>query len=678
MFKMNGERMNKWVYDTAVWSPQEATPFLGNGFIGGHIPIDGHGAGGNPWGAAVAAFYVGPEETFAQVPHWLNVGLLLDGKPVRTSWVNFRRVLDLRRGLMTTAYTDITGSVRVSTVTFCHRERKHVAAYQLTVEALKDVNLEISPQLNAAACPVQPGRITRMDAPGSDEFGWTLDFADMESRAAQVMALEVSGFNGGKSVGQLDNEMAIGRRFSAALGRGRSCEIRSIVTTCIGSDPLVMGRATAKQAAEVGYAALEQSHIQAMEELWSGVDVEIGDVFLERRYLSSLFYLLSGYRQDVVWGGCATGLSSAGSWGGSIFWDTEFYMFPPMLALYPQMARNMLLYRSATLAAAAQNARDHGEAGARFAWQSKKTGRPFAGVFEDERHVSSNIAYCAWWYGLCTGDREFTDTHGRKLLREVARNWASRAIADATHPEQFHIAGVIPSDEHVLDHHVGKPITDSVMTNAYAAWVLDNAADLPDAGITESERRLWKAIAAGLYLPRDEERGIYREYVGYNGHAIKQADVGHLFFPLCLTRDAAEIRRNVYYYADRERETGLYLTHSPYVYGAALSRAGDVEGVERFLRLSDRNFVGPFDIPRESNYGGSVVVTGAGSFLSLMLYGVAGLENMGPCLASHACVPPSLGHLKISGIHFQGRRYSLSAEAATRGNAAAAALIKEM
>ena len=134
----------------------------------------------------------------------------------------------------------------------------------------------------------------------------------------------------------------------------------------------------------------------------------------------------------------------------------------------------------------------------------------------------------------------------------------------------------------------------------------------------------------------------------------------------------------MYYYADRERETGLYLTHSPYVYGAALSRAGDVEGVERFLRLSDRNFVGPFDIPRESNYGGSVVVTGAGSFLSLMLYGVAGLENMGPCLASHACVPPSLGHLKISGIHFQGRRYSLSAEAATRGNAAAAALLKEM
>ena len=670
--------MNKWIYDTAVWSPQEAAPFLGNLFLGGNIPIDGHGAGGNPWGAAVAAFYVGPEETFTQVPHWLNAGLRLNGHPARPSWVNFRRILDLRRGLMTTTYTDSTGGVRVSTVTFCHRERKHIAAYKLTIEALKDVDLEISPQLNTAGCQVQPARMLRLDAAGSEDIGWTLDCADMDSRAAQVMTLDVAGLEAGNTISRLDTDSAIGRRFSVTLRRGHCCEIRSIVTTCVGSDPLAVARATAREAADTGYAALEQSHIRAMEELWSGVDVEAGDPFLERRYLSAIFYLLSGYRQEVVWGGCATGLSSAGSWGGSVFWDTEFYMFPPMLALYPRLARNMLLYRSATLAAAVQNAREHGEAGARFAWQSKKTGRPFAGVFEDERHVSSNIAYCAWWYGHSTGDREFMEGHGRHLLREVARNWASRAVVDAKHPERFHIAGIIPSDEHVLDHHVGTVITDSVMTNAYAAWVLNHAADMLDAGITEAERRTWKTMAAGLYLPRDELRGIYSEYAGYNGHAIKQADVGHLFFPLCVNGDAAEIRRNVYYYADRERETGLYLTHSPYVYAAALSRAGDVEGVERFLRLSDRNVVGPFEIPRESNYGGGVVVTGAGSFVSLVLYALAGLENMGSSLTAHACVPPSVGYVKISGIHFQGRRYTLSAEAAPTAQAASSALIKEM
>ncbi len=672
--------MDQWTYDTAVWSPPEAAPFLGNGFIGGNIPIDGHGATGNPWGATVAAFYVGPDETFVQVPHWLNVGLRIDGRPVRPSWVNFRRVLDLRHGVLRTTYTDAEGALRVTAVTFCHRARKHIASYHVSITALKDVSVEISPRLDTMGCPIQPADIRRADDAGSENVGWTLDFGDVGAKAAQVMWLDLAGTGCGTSPAcrNLDHATAVGRSFSLNFQQGSRCELRGIVATCIGSDPLPAAREIVGQAARTGYTALEQEHSLAMDQLWSGFDVEIGDPFLERRFVSSLFYLLCGYRQDVIWGGCATGLSSAGSWGGSVFWDTEFYMFPPLLVFHPELARNMLLYRSDTLGAAAKNAREHGEAGARFAWQSKKTGRPFAGVFEAERHVSSNIAYCAWWYAHCAGDGEFMAAHGRNLLREVARNWASRAAADTQQPGQFHLNHVIPSDEHVLDHHVGTPINDSVMTNAYAAWVLRTAAGLADETITDQERRNWQAIAAGLYLPLDRERRIYREYAGYNGHPIKQADVGHLFFPLCVSADPAEIRRNVYYYADRERETGLYLTHSPYVYAAALSRAGDVAGVERFLRLSERNVVGPFEIPRESNYGGGVVVTGAGSFLSLILYGVAGLENMGSAMTAHSCVPASVGHVKIAGIHFQGRRYVLTAEAAPTGGVAVPPLIREI
>ena len=64
--------MDTWKYDTRAFYPKEATPFLGNGYIGGDIPIDGHGAEHGELLATMAAFYVGRDEVMPGIPHWLN------------------------------------------------------------------------------------------------------------------------------------------------------------------------------------------------------------------------------------------------------------------------------------------------------------------------------------------------------------------------------------------------------------------------------------------------------------------------------------------------------------------------------------------------------------------------------------------------------------------------------
>lgn len=652
--------MNSWRYEIPTWYPEEATTFLGNGFIGGNLPLDGHGAEGMRYPASVVGLYVGPDETAVNVPHWLNVPLRVDGRAAHPRWVEFRQTLDLHAGTFATAYTEAEGAVRVETETFCHRGQKHVAAYRMTIRALRRVRLELSPQLNCARCGVPPTTATRLPGSDADSAVWRLDWGDAEARVAQ--ALHVACDGPGLARRPLDTADAIGWQCTLTLDAGQACTVTGIVATAFGDAPVPVAEECLRAATAKGYAGLRTAHVAAMAALWQDFDIEIGDPYLERKAKACMFYLLNGYRDDVVFGGTATGLSSKGSWGGSVFWDTEFYMFPALLPFFPRLARNQLLYRHRTLPAARQNAAAHGERGARFAWQSKKSGRPFGGAFEEERHISSDVAFDAWWYAQSTGDTAFFEECGHDLLAEVARNWESRAVFNAA-ADRFELHGVIPSDEHVWDHYTGAPVNNSVMTNAYAAWVLRTAAGLAAAGITDAERAAWRHIADGMYLPRDAARGIFLEYDGYSGHPIKQADVGHLFFPWCVTRDPEEIRRNVYYYAERERETGLFLTHSPSVYAAGLSRAGDVRGVARFLDLAMRNASGPFEVPRESNYATGPVVTGAGSFLNLLFYGVAGIENQGAALTAHPCVPEDVGHIRFRHVAFRGARFTVAAKA---------------
>ena len=67
------------------------------------------------------------------------------------------------------------------------------------------------------------------------------------------------------------------------------------------------------------------------------------------------------------------GLSGLG-YNGHVFWDTELWMYPPLLMLQPDIARSLLEYRFERLEAAKQNAFAHGYKGAQFPWESADDG----------------------------------------------------------------------------------------------------------------------------------------------------------------------------------------------------------------------------------------------------------------------------------------------------------------
>ena len=73
-------------------------------------------------------------------------------------------------------------------------------------------------------------------------------------------------------------------------------------------------------------------------------------------------YFISSIRSSWPYGLSPGSLSSNDYWGHS-FWDTETWMYPTLLMLYPEIARSLLLYRFQRMNAARENARSHNVSG---------------------------------------------------------------------------------------------------------------------------------------------------------------------------------------------------------------------------------------------------------------------------------------------------------------------------
>lgn len=95
-------------------------------------------------------------------------------------------------------------------------------------------------------------------------------------------------------------------------------------------------------------------------------------------------------------------------YNGHVFRDAELWMFPPLLALQPAMARSMLDYRFKRLAQARQNAFSHGYRGAMFPWESASEGQETTPVWAltgpFQQHITADIGWAFWKYYQVTGD----------------------------------------------------------------------------------------------------------------------------------------------------------------------------------------------------------------------------------------------------------------------------------
>ncbi|GAA4397163.1 hypothetical protein GCM10023168_01860 [Fodinibacter luteus] len=442
---------------------------------------------------------------------------------------------------------------------------------------------------------------------------------------------------------------------------------------------------------EVGFEGLLAEQRSAWARRWDDAFVAIdGDPDLTLAVRFCLFHLMGSVpTQDEAAAG-ARGVTGP-AYRGHVFWDADVFMLPFFAATCPAAARAMLEYRVRRLDAARSRAAEHGRLGARFPWESARTGvdvtpteyRPLDGPVIPihtgrlEEHIVSDVAWAALHYAAWTGDEEFLRGPGRPLVLDGARYWASRVETDDD--GVAHISNVIGPDEY------HEQVDDNVFTNGMVRWHLRTAADLAQAGgdVADDEIGHWRAVADTLVDGYQPETGLYEQFRGFfdledvditdkaatpyaadlllssavvqRSQIIKQPDVLMLHHLLPEETRPGSLERNVEYYEPR---TSHGSSLSPAIHASLLARVGRFDEALRLFTMACRL---DLDNLNHSTADGLHTATFGGVWQALV-FGFAGIRPTQRGLVVDPRVPAQWQCLRLH-LCFRGRLVRVAAGA---------------
>ncbi|MEM1216963.1 MAG: glycoside hydrolase family 65 protein, partial [Bacteroidota bacterium] len=368
-----------------------------------------------------------------------------------------------------------------------------------------------------------------------------------------------------------------------------------------------------------GRERLLMRHQQAWDKLWQSDIVIEGHLRSQRAVRSALYHLYSFARAGTSYSLSPMGLSGLG-YNGHIFWDTEIWMYPPLLAMQPDIAASLMEYRYERLEAAKQNAFSHGYEGAMFPWESADDGTEDTPVWAltgpFQHHISGDIAWAAWKYYQVTKDKRWLRERGWPLIEAVADFWTSRV--ERTAPGRYEIKNVIGANEWLEN------IDNNAYTNGMAITVLRYATQAAqELGLPVDPD--WNHVADNIPIEQFPD-GTTRENSTYAGEIIKQADANLLAYPMNIVNDEARIRKDLAYYEPKMAKNGPAMSVA--VLATLYARLDEPEEAFRLFEKSYQpNEVPPFGVLAETAGGTNpYFATGAGGMLQTVIFGFGGLE----------------------------------------------------
>jgi protein-glucosylgalactosylhydroxylysine glucosidase len=368
-----------------------------------------------------------------------------------------------------------------------------------------------------------------------------------------------------------------------------------------------------------GRERLVSRHEAAWAKLWESDILVEGDLESQRDIRSAIYHLYSFARENTALSLSPMGLSGLG-YNGHVFWDTELWMYPPLLLLQPDIARSLLDYRFERMEEARKNAFSHGYPGVMFPWESSADGSEDTPVWAltgpFQHHITGCVGWAYWQYYLVTKDKDWLRERGYPMLKEVADFWAGRVERNG--PGRYDINNVIGANEWQEN------IDNNAFTNGMAISVLQYATEAAKTlGLEPTPD--WMHVAGNIPILSFPD-GVTRENATYDGVPIKQADVNLLAFPLKIIHQEAQIRKDLSYYEQRMSPEGPAMGQS--VLSALHARLGNPEkAYEYFVKSYRPNEVPPFGVIAETAGGTNpYFATGAGGMLQAVMMGIGGLD----------------------------------------------------
>ncbi len=524
--------------------------YLGNGYVGvATAPL-----GTEPVESFMAGLYdaaQGDVPRIAALPSWNEINLfngkawLNDAHPDAGSLRDYHQTLNMYDGTLRTEYrwTDQDRAMSVLVEMFVSRPNANLAAvkFEITPHYSGPVRVALSLRGWPAPRRLRLAVEAHLASTVTQQEEWYPGYMVVDQRSADtsqtggLLRMSSHPEGAGSTVAEVAelgwpadlstptvNKAASGDVASVEVGFDAVAEgtytfykYAGIVRSDTAEHAMHKAGRVAQSASSMGYDAVRRESAAEWRRLWQTDIVADSTPKFQTLLHSMTFYLLSSARANSDYSIPPMGLSTSGYYG-HVFWDADTYMFPPLMALHPELAKPMVMFRCRTLEAAKANARKNGWKGAMYPWEAGPDGAETTPRFAaqnatSEIHVTGDVALAQWQYYLATGDRQWLAQYGYPVIRETADFWASR-VAYNQAKDRYEIPNVVSYVESMIG------VDNDAYTNAVAAKNLELAVaaakvlgETPNPEWDKIERKFDVPAGATLLVSYPLERPVSKE-----------------------------------------------------------------------------------------------------------------------------------------------------------------------
>lgn len=612
---------------------------------------------------------VDPVLKVSQIVHGMDFGNLdvyIDGEQVTLKNIgNWSQTIDMKDGSFTTHF-DYKEKAKISCSVYALRNLQYTGYIEIKIEALRDIDVKAV------------GKITTPEKYQKPQNTYQV-LRDVETTMPILQSIAKTPFGkhlvatSGTFIWHHINSSREHQRpklthkiaspyentlsFEYEINKGKNLEFAwtgAECTTADFSDPKSESERMVIFNLLNSRDVLLSGHKKLWEELWEGDIIIEGDLESQQDVRLALYHLYAFGREKSDLSIAPMGLSLQIPYNGHIFWDTELWMFPPLLLLNQEIARSLVNYRSNRLEPAKKRAINYGYKGAMFPWESDDTGEeatpPFALTGPFEHHITADIGIAFWNYYRVTKDINWLKEKGYPVLKEVADFWVSRVTKN--NDETYSINNVVGANEFAPN------VNDNAFTNGAAKTALQYAT-LAAKELDISPNTKWEEVGKGIRILKFSD-GTTKEHSEYDGDRIKQADVNLLSYPLNVVSDEETILKDLIYYEPKLAKEGPAMGKS--IFSILYARQGDVDNAYRLFKESYvPNQQAPFGALSEvatSNF--SYFATGAGGMLQSVLFGFGGLQFTDEgIIQKDPILPKQWKSLTITGVGLDKKTYRI-------------------
>lgn len=679
--------------------------YIGNG----HFSISSSQLGTIPTESYMIKLYDKGEKDvprIAALPEWNEINYFngekwLNDLNINSSEVsNYSQTIDMQSGLLHTSYTwndSINRKTDIDIVCFVSRSNKGLALIKFEFKPHFSDEVKLNFPIKERQKPKRLALdvLNKIDFPNADEWpyfwypgfvklskiqGEKTDYgAKLWAQAQSVgrnikvgLATEIFYYNVEPrpqiTISKTSNSAFAEFRFKTQAGK--KYEFYKLVSLVpeFGSNNDLLNNAikVLDNSRKTGYENLLAIHQAEWNRLWQTDIIIDGDNELQKIVHSMMFYLICSADANTNFGIPPMGLSTSGYFG-HIFWDSDIYMFPPLLMMHPQIAKSLVMFRYHTLKSAIENAKLNHYKGAMYPWESDEIGKESTPFFAyqnaiKENHIVGDVAFAQWQYFNATGDTAYMKKYGAEIIRQTADFWVSRVTYNKE-KDRYEIHNLISVSES------DKDVNNETYTNAIAKTNLELAVKVSNLLYLPQNPR-WEIISEKMFIPFNEEKEFHPPYE--NAGAREGASrfwtsvVNLLDYPLQMKMSENTKRNDL---TNAVKSLGVHGAGA--MMGSNfLSIIAAELGNDSLLNLTiSKTLKGylkpPFNVLSETQTNESVnFLTGAGSFLQQVIFGYTGLRITDEGLVEKykPMLPTGIIKLILRNFKFRNQTYDFVVE----------------